>query len=556
MVNSQYTRVALVVAIAGGVGLGADRYLPTFRSDADNDHTAVHVDVGAGIRAHLARLSDTDDLTPAEHALLTEFYVTADAVALWVDERGEMTTAAEQTLDLLRTADRDGLDPAAYLPDGLPSEAGLQTAAEFELELTMATLRYLRDLHQGRVPVATAGRVWAAGPRLDDHELLSRLWQAAPTTGVPQLASDVGPQLPEYQRVRAALADYRVRASRAPLPTLPDLDKSVHPGDALPWADVLRTHLVAHGDLTEPPASPMLATYDEALVEGVRRFQRRHGLNDDGVIGQGTLQALRVPMTQRVRQLELALERMRWLPSDLDGPAVIVDIPMFHLTASDRIRSAAAPAVTMRVAVGGSKQHQTPQLMSRMERVVFRPAWNVPRSITSKEILPKLREDSEYLARNGYELVPTSLNDESDQEDVLEAIARGAFRIRQQPGDGNSLGLIKFDFQNDHAVYLHDTPAKAAFARDRRDVSHGCVRVDDPVALARWLLAADGWADDRIRAAMQGDDRQSVAVPRPVTVVLRYATAGVTADGQVRFANDIYGLDGALERALRGSGDQ
>ncbi|GMV23275.1 MAG: hypothetical protein AMXMBFR57_32240 [Acidimicrobiia bacterium] len=555
MVHSQYTRVALVVAIAGGVGLGADRYLPTFRPDVKTD-TALHVDAGAGIRTHLDRLSEAGTLTPSEHALLTEFYGTSDAAVLWVDERGEMTSAAEQTLDLLRTADRDGLDPAAYLPAMVPSEAGAQTVAEFDTTLTLATLRYLRDIHHGRVAEASAGRVWAAGPRVDDRELLRRLWSAAPTTGVQHLASEVAPQLPEYQRVRAALADYRVRASRAPLPTLPDLDTSVHPGDALPWADVLRTHLVAHGDLTEPQTSPMLATYDDVLVEGVRRFQRRHGLNDDGVIGQGTLQALTVPMAQRVRQLELALERMRWLPSDLDGPTVIVDIPMFRLTARDRVRSATAPALTMRVAVGGSKQHQTPQLVSRMERVVFRPAWNVPRSITSKEILPKLREDAEYLSRNGYELVPTSLNDEADDEDVLDAIARGAFRLRQQPGGGNSLGLIKFDFQNDHAVYLHDTPAKAAFARDRRDVSHGCVRVDDPVALARWLLAADGWADDRIRAAMQGADRQSVAVPRPVTVVLRYVTASVTADGQVLFANDIYGLDRVLEQALRSSGDR
>ncbi len=550
MVDSHYTRVALIVALAGGVGLGADRYLPTFRAEPEAPTTA-RVDVGAGVREYLARVPRTHRSSDPEYSLLTEFYAGPEPSALWVDDRGEMTTAAEQTLDLLRTADRDGLDPSDYLQGDALTAEGAASAAEFEVELTRAALRYLRDLHHGRVTIGAGGRVWEAGPRADDAELLGRLRHAASTTGIPQLAAEVAPRVSEYHLLRTALADYRVRASRAALPALPDVTDSIHPGDELPWSEQLRAHLIVHGDLAAdiPVTSPYL--YDEVLVEGTRRFQRRHGLNDDGVIGRGTMQALRVPLERRVRQLELALERMRWLPSDLDGPAVVVDIPMFRLTALNQVRASGVPALAMRVAVGGAVRHRTPQLVSRVERVVFRPAWNVPRSITTREILPKLKDDADYLSRNGYELVPIRRNDEPEDVDVMAGIAEGAYRLRQQPGTGNSLGLVKFDFQNEHAVYLHDTPAKAAFARDRRDVSHGCVRVDDPVALARWLLAAQGWSQEQVRAAMMGADLRSVSVPQTVAVVLRYTTASVDPDGTVRFGADIYSLDEVLEKALR-----
>jgi murein L,D-transpeptidase YcbB/YkuD len=552
MVNSHYTRVALIVALAGGVGLGADRYLPTFRGER-NESTSVPVDVRADLSAHLNRIEDTRHVPEPEYALLSDFYGGAAPAALWIDGRGDMTTAAEQTLDLLRTADRDGLNPADYLSSDALTANGTSSAAEFEVELTRAALRYLRDLHHGRVSVDTGSRVWPSGPRAEDAELLARMRLAASTTGIPQLASEVAPQAAEYGRLRAALADYRVRASRVQLPPLPDLMASIHPGEDLVWAELLRAHLAVHGDMDDNTALTAPLVYEEVLVEGVRRFQRRHGLNDDGVIGRGTMQALQVPLSQRVRQLELALERMRWLPSELDGPAVVVDIPMFRLTALNQVRAAGAPALTMRVAVGGSVRHRTPQLVSRVGRVVFRPAWNVPRSITTREILPKLKDDADYLSRNGYELVPVRRSDAPEDVDVMAGIAEGAYRLRQQPGGGNSLGLVKFDFQNDHAVYLHDTPAKAAFARDRRDVSHGCVRVDDPVALARWLLAVEGWSEEQVRAAMAGADLQSVSVPQSVAVVLRYTTASVDPDGTVRFGTDIYKLDEVLEKALRSS---
>ena len=319
---------------------------------------------------------------------------------------------------------------------------------------------------------------------------------------------------------------------------------------------ILHHELVAFGDLpADTPAPPESGRYEGALVEGIKRFQIRHGLEPDGVLGKSTMAALRVPLTWRVRQIELALERLRWLPHLGDERLIALNIPMFRLWAWDMIPPNGAPLFGMDVIVGRALNTQTPVFVEEMREVIFRPYWNVPRSILRHEVLPKIERDPDYLRREDMEIVRGAGDDAQRVELTAEALAglrQGVLRVRQRPGPKNALGLIKFVFPNQEDVYMHGTPAQELFARSRRDFSHGCVRVADPVALAEWVLQdRPEWTRDRILAATTGSQTIHVKLPRPIQVILFYTTAAVMPeDGTIRFAEDIYRHDARLDRAL------
>ncbi len=368
---------------------------------------------------------------------------------------------------------------------------------------------------------------------------------------VPPASPAAIPAFGHYDSVRDALSTYRTLAQQPEPPAIPANSPSIRVGEPLPWAAALRMRLERVGDLPASAVDEISAdVYTPALEVGVKSFQRRHGLTDDGVLGRSTITALNVPATTRVRQLELALERLRELPRDLEGPVILVNIPMYQLTAWDDAR-AERPVMTMKVVVGTPGRNATPVFTSTMERVIFRPYWNVPRSIVNGEILPKVRADANYLAAHAYELV----RGQTDRGEVvavtpenLEALRQGALRLRQRPGPGNALGLVKFEFPNPYDVFLHDTPTQSAFLRDVRALSHGCVRVENPVGLASWVLNTP---TEAVQQATRGPNAQIVPVPRPVHVLVTYSTAAVDADGTVRFAQDIYGHDARLDKVLR-----
>jgi murein L,D-transpeptidase YcbB/YkuD len=314
--------------------------------------------------------------------------------------------------------------------------------------------------------------------------------------------------------------------------------------------------LIAFGDLAaETPIPPDGALYDGAAVEGVKRFQVRHGLDPDGVLGNATQTALLVPVTWRVRQIELALERLRWLPDLGDRRFIVLNIPMFSLWAWDFIPPDGAPTFGMKAIVGRALRTETPVFVEEMRYVIFRPYWNVPPSILRNEVLPAIRRDPGYLDRQQMEIVDGDGDDAARVAPTQENIARlghGSLRVRQRPGAHNALGLVKFVFPNDDNVYMHGTPAQALFGRARRDFSHGCIRVEDPVALAEWVLQNEpGWNRDRIVAAMNGSSSQRVTLARGIQVILFYTTAAVMPDdGTVRFAEDIYRDDAKLDLEL------
>lgn len=461
----------------------------------------------------------------------------AAAAPPWAGEaRAMLAHAAEQ-----------GLDAADYRVDASVTDpdAALQSAVQ----------RYLRHLRQGRVTPKDLGFRVVATP-LTDGEIAQRLSTLADGAQLRALADELTPPLAQYRQLRQALARYRELAAGPAFAALPALGKAgkVRPGETYDGAAALRERLVAFGDLP-PDAAPASTHYDETLAAGVANFQSRHGLDTDGVIGRGTLAALSVTPAQRVRQIELALERLRWLPHRSGRPFIAINIPMFRLWAWDADAPEAAPAVRMGVIVGRAVRTQTPVFADEMTHLIFRPYWNVPRSILRNEVLPAAEADPLYLRRNDMELVAGQGDDAKPIEaspENLAAARAGALRIRQRPGPKNSLGLVKFIFPNDDNVYLHGTPARQLFGRSRRDFSHGCVRVEDPPALASWLLRDQPeWTRERIEAAMTGGTTRQVNLRQPVPVILYYVTAAVTPDdGLLHFADDLYGHDRSLERAL------
>jgi murein L,D-transpeptidase YcbB/YkuD len=540
----------------------------SLRADRDVEVTetcslhATRPDVAPAIRARLqsGQVFTAGPLTAAELIELRALYEPGSYRPLWTDRDGRPAPSAHDAMRLLGDAAADGLDPADYgvaQLERLKAAAGAASPASedlaaFDLELSAAALRYFRHLHLGRVnPRAIGFRLTLPA---HDHDFVALLRSAVAGNRMNETAAGLAPPLAQYRALRTMLAQYRSLASDSGPETDPGFTETVRPGDAPAWLALLHRRLVALGDL-QLDAPPPAGRYEGSIVEGVQRFQTRHGLDADGVLGKATQAALRVPLAWRIRQIELALERLRWLPDLGDRRFVALNIPMFHLWVWDSIAPSGAPAFGMRAIVGRAVRTRTPVFVEEMGSVIFRPYWNVPRSILLNEILPLVERDPDYLRRHDMEIVRGDGDDAlpvAGTDENLVRLRRGDLRLRQRPGPQNALGLVKFVFPNDENVYLHGTPAQHLFSQPRRDFSHGCVRVQDPVALAEWVLGrTPGWTRNRILAAMAGPRSQRVDLSQPIQVVLFYVTAVVMPEnGTIHFADDIYGHDVKLDRAL------
>ncbi len=460
---------------------------------------------------------------------------------------------------LTRAAD-EGLDPEDYAADALARawERGAPTAA-LESSLLAACLRFLGDLRRGRVLPREVHQAYSAadGAGFDAQAALA----AALARGQPSLALQAAtPPLPMYAALRDALKSCRALGAHPawhqPLPAAPPLRRDKAPATAAPapaWAGagLLAQRLSAWGDL---PAltDPLPQALDAALLEGLRRFQRRHGLKEDAVLGRATLKALNVSPAQRAQQIVLTMERLRWTPL-LRGPRmIVVNLPEFVLRAYEvQADGQVQVRERMKVVIGRALDTRTPQFDELMRLVEFSPFWNVPPSIARGELVPRLRRDPVHFAREGFEFVDGSgqvLAELSPER--LDAVMAGRLRIRQRPGERNALGDVKFVFPNREHIYLHHTPATSLFERERRDFSHGCIRVERPVDLARFVLQDEpGWTDERIRAAMSAGSSSTQRLSRPLPVLITYGTALVLGS-RLHFFDDIYGHDRDLEAAL------
>ena len=351
----------------------------------------------------------------------------------------------------------------------------------------------------------------------------------------------------DYRLLVRALERYRRLANDRAIPAFATpTSRAVRPGDSLATVRPLRQRLLALGDLTDSAAYGPSGRYAGPVVDAVRRFQLRHGLNDDGVIGAKTVAALQYPLSTRLVQIEQSLDRMRREPPIDGGPFITVNAAAFRLFAFEGTGTDSVPAIEMRVIVGRAVRTPTPILTGPLRYLEFHPYWNVPRSILVKEILPKLRRNAGWLHRESMELVRPDdvVLGDAVTDEVIDALRAGRLRVRQRPGGANPLGLVKFDFLNDSNIYLHDTPSKSLFVEMRRDFSHGCIRLEDARDLARWVMrGSPAWNDDSLRAALASPVTRRVSVPRAIPVHVGYSTVLATSDGRVWFLPDVYDRD-------------
>ena len=494
---------------------------------------------------------------------LTALYSASEWQPLWTAS-ARPTAEARTVIDLLRSADERGLHPDDYDAPTLQRRFDALTASQhpaardiawFDLALSIGILRHISDVHIGRVNPKNL----SVGINIERKKLdLAQYVRDARARGrVADLIRNAEPTFVQYRNLKIAYARYRALAADSTLPTVA-LARVVRPGDSLASVGALRRRLVALGDLPADAAATADdgGLYAGAVAGGVAQFQERHGLADDSVLGPATIAALNVPPAKRARQLELALERIRWLPALDAGPFVIANVPAFELYAFDSLGSTGIPAFTMNVVVGKADVgRRTPLFERDMQYVVFHPYWVIPPGILARETLPAVRRSSAYLARNDMELYRGS-GDTGPAVPATPAniasVGRGPIGIRQRPGPQNSLGQAKFIFPNDHNVYMHGTPATELFARARRDFSHGCIRLEDPEHFAEWVLRNSGeWSGERVRRAIaEGPRSQRVDLARPLPVVIYYATAVVRPDGILAFYDDVYRHDVRLDREL------
>jgi murein L,D-transpeptidase YcbB/YkuD len=487
---------------------------------------------------------------------LRRLYAGRDYRPMWF-EAGGLTGGAIKALERLGRAEEHGLRPGDYLIGPIdPAVLGnFQTgsAAEevalTELAISFSALRYIKDLREGRFsPKQLELGLDISHRRLDlAAELLAVLEADNPAQAVDARA----PVHEGYWLLKRELARYRELAREDEWVRLHD-GKVVRPGEEYRDIERLQTRLALTGDL--PADAPPSGAYEGEMVEAVKRFQHRHGLDVDGIIGKQTFAQLNVPWTDRVAQIAVSLERWRWLPDAPEGTPIVVNVPAYLMRGLSRDGAGFLPTFESRVVVGRAyHRYQTPIFSGRLQYLDFRPYWNIPRSIVRNEMSAKL--SPAYLDKNDFEIVSQFGHDARPLPPTSENIAsvkNGRLHLRQRPGPNNALGLVKFIFPNEHNVYLHSTPAKGLFAKARRDFSHGCIRVEDPVGLAEWVLEDQpAWDRPAIERAMAEGGPTRVRVQRPIPVFILYTTALVDeTTGLVHFWENIYGGDAKLAASL------
>ncbi|MEM8688318.1 MAG: L,D-transpeptidase family protein [Pseudomonadota bacterium] len=504
------------------------------------DAIQVRIDSGEG-----GGLGDDDD----ERMLrVHDFYRERNFEPVWTTEGGA-TQKARTLAKLLHAAGEEALHPNTYradVLDDLISASDSETLSGLELVLSKALIDYGRDLGSGTVVPNRVNKdvyVFPKGPTPEG--LLAR---AASTDDIKGLVASLKPQTANYERLKAKLAEFRAWAQRGGWGTVPE-GPTLKPGMEQERVVALRQRMIAGLDLPAEKAADSKAfgtLYDPILVEAVKHFQYRHGIDQDGVVGPATLTSLNTPIETRIRQMEVNMERRRWMEDDLGRRYIFVNL-------ADQFLKVVSNGKTVHTArtVVGKTYHSTPVFSKKMKYIVINPYWNVPSSIARKEYLPKLRQDAGYLLRQnihvlrgGSRIDPYSVN--------WNAVSSSAFpfRLRQDPGTKNALGRIKFMFPNRFNVYIHDTPAKSLFAKSKRVFSHGCIRVENPPELAEVLLKEQGWSLSKVTGAIAARKKRVVNLKEPIPVHITYLTAWVNKDGSTHFREDVYGRDKRLAAAL------
>ena len=488
---------------------------------------------------------------PAVWTDLRTFYTQRENVPAWVNHR-RPTDKAAAAIAVLNTARQHGFDPEDYAAAELlamsqavetidkESPERLERLAEFDARLTAGMLLFGRDVSVGRQHGDANFKARRKMPDL----------VAAVTAAVDDPRSfvdTVRPPHQEYAALQKALDDLNGQRAKGGWVKVP---ATLKPGQSGAGVAALRQRLAMSGHLKNSEQKSQsgdqaAAKYDADVEAAVKSFQELHSIAATGIVDAATLAALNVPLDWRIEQVALNLQRWRYMPDELGDQHFFVNIPYFHLIA----RESGKPVMDIRVVVG-KPGNNTPIFSEDMETVVFSPYWNIPETIAENETAPAVARDPNYLARQGIEIMRVSGGTSQvvaasdvkwDSPDAVKGLV-----FRQKPGDGNALGHVKFLFPNPYNVYLHDTPADSLFARPGRAFSHGCVRVEEPEALAKYVLRGySEWDDESIFAAMQSGVEKHVKLKKKIPVHIAYFTAWVDENGGLHFQPDIYGYDRA-----------
>jgi murein L,D-transpeptidase YcbB/YkuD len=532
--HSRSARSGLVAALAvaatlvGGCKKERPKYVPGVAKAVLGVNMA---EVKTAIAARLDSSKAPSWVPAAEWKRVKAVYAVYGDAPLWLEPDG-VKERAEALLKAIEEAPTHALTTNAYPLDSIRTVVNTehltktktaQALADADVLLTAAYAAYASDMLIGQVDPKTVSQAWhiKAQPKEVDSALVRTLQSPSMAEGLAEMA----PRDSGYQVLRDAYAHYQKLADAGGWPAVPATGATRF--------TALQQRLAAEGFVTDSAPAPATTPATGAaaatvtlaeLAPALKRFQERHGLTVSGKLSPATMAALNTTAAERVQQIASNLERHRWLPRSLGTRYVLVNVPAFRLEAFD----SGQKTLEMKVVVGAEYEgRSTPVFSDSMEFVVFRPYWNVTDMIAANEIFPKAAADPGYLERNNYET-------------YMEG---GKRRVRQRPGDKNALGLVKFLFPNDFAIYLHDTQEKALFAKDDRGASHGCIRLEKPDKMAEWAL---GWPADRVQAAMHGSDNRSITLDRKIPVYIVYFTA-YARDGQLYFSGDLYGRDDALE---------
>ncbi len=493
--------------------------------------------------------------------ILSKFYQKRDFNPLWTLDNG-LTSQADQLFSAIEQAELDGLISEDYHLHQLKPlisdyKQALQQKQPFDLEkqadldllLTDAFLLFSSHLLSGRVIPNAVDSTWLFCNPVSDITLI--LNSNAYSSRIESFFDGLRPAHAAYYRLRNALQIYLDIQKKGGWPSIPS-GPSLRFGDIHDRVDKIRKRLIITKDIDPPARNIKPAEFDDSLMKGIQRFQKRHGIEPDGVAGAVTVAAMNVPVEDRIRQIELNMERWRWIPRDLGSRYILVNIADYSLAVVENQTT----VLDMRVVVGKAYR-RTPVFSEKMKFLVLNPFWNIPIKIAVEDKLPIIQKNPLYLTQHHIKVFENWSGDAPEINPVIIDWYRVnpnyfPYRLRQDPGPSNALGRIKFMFPNKFAVYLHDTPQRGLFKRASRDFSSGCIRIEKPVELAKYLLQNDPqWPDQKIMGTIESGVTTVVRIKDPIPVHLLYWTAWVTEKGTIHFGNDIYDRDPPLSRALK-----
>jgi L,D-transpeptidase YcbB len=563
--RAAFAVLALLFAVSASSQIQAE---PTDATTAP-PQAAVVDPLAEAIRERVDHLRYASEHDGTDHVVRGRRIVLTDIVARYYESQQFQPRWRDPArLDLLVAAladlDDDGLDPADYHIEALQSfrtdlraATALQPAEQADLEFlaTDAMMLSLYHLYLGKVDPVQLSSQWNFSTRPVSVERgFERLSAALDSGQIRETFDRARPQHVWYQRGREALRTYRAIAAAGGWSPISD-GPTMKLGLDDPRVPALRYRLTVTGDLAgdlQPPAPPLNLAFDAELEAAVKRFQERHGLTADGAVGPGTRAALNVPVSARIDQIRINLERARWVMHELHGEFVLVNVAGFDVSyfRDDE------PIWTSKVIVG-RPYRETPIFKSLITYVVLNPTWTIPPGILVKDKLPVIKRDPGYLKRNNIRVIDSAgreVNPHSVDWSRYSGSRLPPYQLRQDPGDDNALGLVKIMFPNPYLVYLHDTPSKSLFDKDERVFSSGCIRVEKAFELAELVLNDPvRWNRAALDAAVATKKTQTVNLARPVPVLLLYWTAQPRPDGQVIFRNDVYGRDPPTLAALNGT---